>query len=319
MHSIGTPTLWLLFTLLVAVAVSVDILKMRDRGDHHVGVREALWWVALWVGLAMLFNLGLWWHLREVLPTRQANEIALMFLTGYALEKALAVDNLFVFLLLFVQFAVPPERRQRVLVYGVIGAIVLRTLMIFLGAALVARFHWVLTGFGLLLVLSGLRMIWVADKTPSLERSWALRLLSRNLRLTPDYHGERFVVLIDGVRHYTPLFLVMAMIAMTDVIFAVDSIPAIFAITTDPFIVLTSNVLAVLGLRPMFFLLASMADRFHLLNYGLAFVLVFIGLRMLLADVIAIPVGVALAVIALAVGSAMLLSVLWPRKDSVPG
>ncbi len=316
MQSIGTPTLWIVFTVLVVAALCVDLLLMRSKGDHRVGTREALWWSALWVALALLFNLGLWWYLRDSMPAAQADDYALKFLTGYVLEKALAVDNLFVFLMLFGYFAVPPERQQRVLIYGVIGAIVLRAIMIFIGAALVARFHWILYIFGLFLLVTGVRMMWWGDKKPDLENNRVLRWLSGHLRLTRSFHGDRFVVDIEGVRHYTPLFLVMAMIAVTDVIFAVDSIPAIFAITTDPFIVLTSNVFAVLGLRALFFLLASMADRFHLLSYGLAFVLIFIGGKMLIAEFWKVPVGSALAIVALAIGISMLLSLLRPVKDA---
>jgi len=317
-QTIGTPALWLVFTAVVIAALYVDMLIMRNNGDHRVSTREALWWITLWVVLALLFNLGLWWHLRDTLLEVQANEYAIKFLTGYLLEKALAVDNLFVFLMLFGYFAVPPERQQRVLIYGVIGAIALRAIMIFVGSALVARFHWILYFFGVFLLVTGVRMMWWGNKKPSLEGNRALLWLSGHLRLTSGFHGDRFVVLIDGVRHYTPLFLVMVMIAVTDVIFAVDSIPAIFAITIDPFIVLTSNVFAVLGLRPLFFLLGSMADRFHLLSYGLAFVLVFVGGKMLVAEYWTVPVGLALAIVGLAIGISMLLSVMRAPKDAAP-
>jgi len=314
--SVGTPGMWAAFALLVILALGVDLLMMRSKGEHRVGTREALHWSAFWIALALLFNAWLWWHLSERMPAAQANEYALKFLTGYVLEKALAVDNLFVFLMLFGYFAVPPERQQRVLIYGVIGAIVLRAIMIIIGAALVARFHWILYVFGLFLLVTGVRMMWWGEHKPDLEGNRILRWLSGHLRLTRSFHGDRFVVRIDGVRHYTPLFLVMAMIAVTDVIFAVDSIPAIFAITTDPFIVLTSNVFAVLGLRALFFVLASMADRFHLLNYGLAFVLIFIGGKMLVAEFWKVPVGSALAIVALAIGISMLLSLLRPPPAS---
>lgn len=314
--SVGTPGMWVAFTLLVILALGVDLLMMRSKGEHRVGTREALHWSAFWIVLALLFNAWLWWHLSERMPAALANEYALKFLTGYVLEKALAVDNLFVFLMLFGYFAVPPERQQRVLIYGVIGAIVLRAIMIIIGAALVARFHWILYIFGLFLLVTGVRMMWWGEHKPDLEGNRILRWLSGHLRLTRSFHGDRFVVRIDGVRHYTPLFLVMAMIAVTDVIFAVDSIPAIFAITTDPFIVLTSNVFAVLGLRALFFVLASMADRFHLLNYGLAFVLIFIGGKMLVAEFWKVPVGSALVIVALAIGVSMLLSLLRPPPAS---
>jgi len=319
MESVGTPALWLGFALLVVIALCVDLFLMRSKGEHAVGVREALGWSAFWIALAMVFNLCLWWYLGRELPAAQANDYALKFLTGYVLEKALAVDNLFVFLMLFNYFAVPPERQQRVLIYGVIGAIVLRAMMIFIGAALVARFHWVLYFFGLFLLFTGARMMWWSEKSIDLDDNRVLRWMSGHLRLTRGYHEDRFVVHIDGLRHYTPLFLVMVMIAVTDLIFAVDSIPAIFAITTDPFIVLTSNVFAVLGLRALFFLLASMAERFHLLNFGLAFVLMFIGGKMLIAEFWKVPVGAALAVVFVAIAGSMLISVLKPQEPPTPG
>ncbi len=318
MQTIGTPLLWTAFAVLVVLALCVDLLMMRSKGAHRVGTREALLWSAFWVALALAFNGWLWWYLGQHLPQPQANELAIQFLTGYVLEKALAVDNIFVFLMLFTYFAVPPERQQRVLVYGVIGAIVLRGIMIFIGAALIQQFHWILYLFGLFLLVTGAKMLWWAGEETDLEGNPVMRWLSGHLRLTRSYHGDAMSVRIDGVRHFTPLFLVMVMIAVTDVIFAVDSIPAIFAITTDPFIVLTSNVFAVLGLRALFFLLAAMADKFHLLSYGLAIVLMFIGTKMLIIDLWKVPVGLALGVVVLAIGGSMVASVLIPPKTAVP-
>jgi len=234
------------------------------------------------------------------------------FLTGYLIEKALAVDNIFVFLMLFTRFGVPAEQQQRVLVYGVLGAIVLRAIMIFIGAALIARFHWVLYLFGAFLLLTGLRMLMSAGHTPDIANSKLLRALQRRLPLTDRYHAGALRVNDNGRWLYTPLFLVIVLVGVTDLIFAVDSIPAIFAITLDPFIVLTSNIFAVLGLRALYFLLAGMAERFHLLSYGLALVLVFIGIKMLLLEIYKIPVGVALLGVAALIGGAIALSLLRP-------
>lgn len=310
MHSIGTPLIWAFFLVGIALALLMDLVMLRRTGPHPVGTREALAWSAVWIGLALAFNAALWWYLHWQLPAAEANRVALEFLTGYLVEKALAVDNIFVFLLLFNYFAVPAASQQRVLVLGVLGAIALRTVMILLGAALIARFHWVMYLFGLFLLVTGARMLWAAGQAPDLERNRVLRWITGHLPLTRGYRGEALWLGEGGRRRYTPLFVVLVMIGVCDVIFAVDSIPAIFAITTDPFIVLSSNVFAVLGLRALYFLLAGMVERFHLLGYGLAAVLVFIGGKMLLVDVVKIPIGVSLAVVAALIASAMALS-LW--------
>ena len=238
------------------------------------------------------------------------------FLTGYLVEKALAVDNIFVFLMLFGYFAVPEEQRQRVLVIGIIGAIALRAILIFAGALLLARFHWILYVFGAFLLLTGIKMWRAAGSPPSLEGNPVLRWVTGHLPFVRRYHGSALWLGSGSRRKFTPLFIVLVMIAITDVIFAVDSIPAIFAITEDPFIVLTSNVFAVLGLRAMFFLLQGMADRFHLLPYGLALVLVFIGGKMLLMGIYKIPVLVALVVVAVIIGTTVLLSLRQSRPTN---
>jgi tellurite resistance protein TerC len=237
------------------------------------------------------------------------------FLTGYLVEKALAVDNIFVFLMIFTYFAVPAPSQQRVLIYGVLGAIVLRAIMIFIGAALIQKFHWILYFFGLFLLATGAKMLWAAGQEPDMEKNPILRWITGHLPLTRHYHGESFIVREDGIKKYTPLFVVMIMVAFTDVIFAVDSIPAIFAITTDPFIVLTSNVFAVLGLRALYFLLAGMAEKFHLLAYGLALVLIFIGVKMLIVDFYKIPVGISLSVVAALIAAAMVFSLIIKPKE----
>ncbi|WP_141454903.1 TerC family protein [Pseudoxanthomonas sp. z9] len=314
MQTIGNPWLWAGFAGVVVIALLVDLVLMRHGGAHRVTFKEALYWSLGWIGLALLFNAGLWWYLNETAGVAMANKVGLEFLTGYLVEKSLAVDNIFVFLMLMSYFAVPEEQRQRVLVIGILGAIVLRSILIFAGAALLAHFHWLLYVFGAFLLLTGVKMWFAAGKEPDLERNPVLRWMRGHLPLSPDYHGEALSVVRDGKRWYTPLFVVLVLIGVTDVIFAVDSIPAIFAITADPFIVLTSNVFAVLGLRAMFFLLAGMADRFHLLPYGLAVVLAFIGTKMLLIDVFKIPVLWSLAGVAAILGVTIALSLARPAK-----
>ena len=310
METIGTPWLWCGFAAFVLLALAVDLGLLRRKGPHQIGMREALGWSGAWVALALAFNAALWWWLQQRLPAAEAGRIATEFLTGYLVEKALAVDNIFVFLMLFGYFRVPAASQARVLSYGVLGAIVLRGLLIFAGAFLLTRFHWLLYVFGAFLLGTGLKMFWAAGQQPDLGANPVLAWLQRQLPMAPGYAGEALWTGRGGARRYTPLFLVLLMVGITDVIFAVDSIPAIFAITTDPFVVLSSNVFAVLGLRAMYFLLAGMADRFHLLSYGLAAVLVFVGAKMLLADWIQLPILVSLCVVALLIGGAIGAS-LW--------
>jgi tellurite resistance protein TerC len=297
LSTVGTPSLWAAFGALVVVALIVDLVVLNAKGAQKVGFREALTWSLAWVALALVFNAWLWWHVDGTAGRAEANRIAAEFFTGYLIEKSLAVDNVFVFLMLFSAFGVPAAYQRRVLVLGIVGAIVLRAIMILVGAWLLARFHWLLYVFGAFLLITGVKMLFAAEADPDLERNPVLKWLRRHVRITTEFHGERFTVMKDGVRWFTPLFVVMVMIAITDVIFAVDSIPAIFAVTLDPFIVLTSNVFAILGLRAMYFMLADLADRFHLLKYGLAFILVFIGIKMILLDIYKIPIGFALAVV----------------------
>jgi tellurite resistance protein TerC len=318
MNTIGSPLLWSAFGALVLIALLVDLVLMRHGGPHKVTFKEALLWSIGWVGLALAFNGWLWWYVSGQSGDAVGDRVALEFLTGYLVEKSLAVDNIFVFLMLFTYFAVPEEERQKVLIIGVIGAIVLRAIMIFAGAWLLAKFHWVLYVFGAFLLLTGVKMLLAAGKAPDLEKNPVLKWMRSHLPLTADYHGHALRVLRDGKYWYTPLFVVIVLIAVTDVIFAVDSIPAIFAITNDPFIVLTSNVFAVLGLRAMFFLLAGMADRFHLLPYGLAAVLMFIGAKMLLIDVYKIPIVWSLAVVAATIGATIVLSLMRPAASPPP-
>jgi tellurite resistance protein TerC len=319
MESIGNSTLWAAFGGIVVVMLAIDLLVVGGGRQHRVSFREAATWSVVWVGVSLLFAAGLWWMLDAASGRELANQKALEFITGYLIEKSLAVDNVFVWLMLFAFFGIPLELQRRVLVYGVLGAIVMRTVMIFAGAWLIAQFHWVLYVFGAFLLATGIKMWWFADTQPDLANNPALKWLSSHLKVTPTLKGERFFVRQDGVRYVTPLFLALVLVEISDLIFAVDSIPAIFAITGDPFIVLTSNVFAILGLRAMYFLLAGMAERFSLLKYGLAAVLVFIGVKMLLIDVYKIPIGFSLAVVATFIGTSIWLSLRRERQKTERG
>jgi len=312
MQSIGSGGLWLVFGIVVVVALVIDFVVLRAGGAHKVSFKEAALWSVCWIALALLFNLGLWWWLAEHSGREVADHVALEFLTGYVVEKALAIDNIFVFLLIFTRFKVDPVLQQRALMIGILGAIVLRAILILVGAALIARFHWILYLFGVFLIYTGIKMVRAPNEEADFEANPLMRWMRGHLRLSNTWNGFSLSVVEDGVRKFTPMFVVMGLIAVTDVIFAVDSIPAIFAITTDPFIVLTSNVFAVLGLRALFFLLSGMAERFHLLNYGLAAVLVFIGTKMLIIDVIKIPIGISLGMVGLLIGASLLASHLFP-------
>lgn len=306
---------WSLFAIVVVIALLVDFLAMNRQGAHRVGLREAAVWSLIWVAVSLLFLGGLWWFLDASTSREVANAKALEFLTGYLIEKALAVDNIFVFLMVFTYFAVPPEFQKRVLMIGILGALVLRAVMILAGAWLIARFDWILYVFGAFLVLTGIKMWWAAGQEPDLEANPALRWMRRLMKVAPHFDGEKYFTRVDGVKMATPLLLVILLIGVVDIVFAVDSIPAIFAITTDPFIVLTSNVFAILGLRAMYFLLAGLHDRFHLLSYGLAIVLAFIGAKMLLIDVYKIPVAVSLGFTVAVLAGTMVLSLKIPARE----
>jgi tellurite resistance protein TerC len=310
MQTIAPLWLWVSFGAIVLVSLFIDFVVLRKQGSHAIGVKEALNWSLVWVALSFLFNGLFWWAVKDATDSIEiANTRSLEFLTGYLIEKSLAVDNIFVFLLIFTYFGVPTHFQKRVLMIGIIGAIVLRTVMILVGGWLLAEFYWILYVFGAFLVLTGVKMWWAAGKEPDLNDNPALKLLRRLLPVSKNYDGENFWTVENGKKIATPLFMVICLIAFTDVIFAVDSIPAIFAITSDPFIVLTSNVFAILGLRAMYFLLAAVANKFHLLNYGLAVILVFIGAKMCLIDIYKIPVLFSLGVVVCILALTMLLSV----------
>ena len=310
MQTIAPLWLWATFVAIVLVSLFVDFVVLKKQGSHDIGVKEALNWSLVWVALSFLFNGLFWWAVKDGTgSTDIANTKSLEFLTGYLIEKSLAVDNIFLFLMIFTYFAVPTAFQKRVLMIGIIGAIVLRSVMILVGGWLLAQFHWILYVFGAFLILTGIKMWLAADHESDLEDNPVLKLLRKFMRVSKNYDGEKFWTVENGKKIATPLFMVICLIALTDVIFAVDSIPAIFAITSDPFIVLTSNVFAILGLRAMYFLLAAVANKFHLLNYGLAVILVFIGTKMCIVDFYKIPVLVSLGVVVGILALTMWLSV----------
>jgi tellurite resistance protein TerC len=308
METIGTWWMWAGFALFVVVAIGIDLLVMERQGAHKVTTKEALQWSALWFSLAFVFVAGLWWYLDSSQGREVANTVSMQFITGYLVEKSLSIDNIFVFLMLFSYFAVPAQHQKRALIIGIIGAIVLRTLLILAGAWLLASFHWLLYVFGAFLVFTGAKMWLAAGQEPDIATNPVLRFLRKRIRIADVFDGEKLTTTIGGVKHYTPLFVVLILIGTTDIIFAVDSIPAIFAITSDPFIVLTANIFAILGLRALYFLLADLAERFRLLAYGLALVLVFIGSKMLLIDLVKIPIGYALLATAGLIAGSIVLS-----------
>lgn len=297
MNTVGTPLLWGGFAVVVAIMLAIDLLLQGRRGSHSMTMKQAAGWSILWVTLSLLFNAAFWWYLVQTQGRAVADPQALAFLTGYLIEKALAVDNVFVWLMLFSYFAVPPALQRRVLVYGVLGAIVLRTIMIFAGNWLISQFDWLLYVFGAFLLFTGVKMALAKEDDSGIGDKPLVRWIRSHLRMTDKIESERFFTRKNGVMFATPLLLVLILVELSDVIFAVDSIPAIFAVTTDPFIVLTSNLFAILGLRAMYFLLAGVAERFSMLKYGLSVILVFIGVKMLIVDFYHIPVAISLGVV----------------------
>ena len=305
-ESVGSPALWAGFTLFVLAMLTLD-LGVFHRKAHEVSFKEALAWSAVWVSLALAFNLLVhqWFGAQR----------ALEFLTGYVIEKALSVDNIFVFLVIFQFFAVPRAFQHRVLFWGILGALLMRAAFILLGATLIQRFHWVLYVFGAFLVLTGIKLLFRRGAEVHPERNPAYRLFRRFVPAVGEYRGAQFTVVENGRRWATPLLLVVVVVEATDVVFAVDSIPAIFAVSTDPFIVYTSNIFAILGLRALYFLLSGAMGRFHYLDVGLGLVLCFVGLKMLIADLYKVPIGSSLAVVAALLAGSITASLLRPRGE----
>jgi len=309
MESIGSPWMWAGFIAFVLAMLALD-LGVFHRQAHKVGVKEAGVWSLVWVGCALAFNALLW--------NSFGSQRGMEFLTGYLIEKALSVDNIFVFVLIFGAFSVPEAYQHRVLFWGILGALVMRAIFVALGAALIASFHWVLYLFGAFLVVTGIKMLLVRGGGFDPRQNPVFRLFQKLVPAVETYHGPAFTVVREGRRFATPLLLVLVAVELTDLVFAVDSVPAIFAVTKDPFIVFTSNIFAILGLRSLYFLLAGVVDRFHLLKVGLSLVLVFVGLKMLLVEAWKVPVTWSLVIIGLLVGGSIAASLLLPRKAAAP-
>jgi len=305
---------WLFFNIFVLAMLALD-LGVFHRKSHEVKFKEALMWSGVWISLSLIFNVVLWRYWDVLAPGSEysAREAGLAFLTGYLIEKALSVDNIFVFLLVFAYFHVPSKYQHKVLFWGIIGALLCRAIFIFSGIALLEKFHWMIYVFGALLIVTGIKMVTQKDKKLEPEKNPVIRGFRKIMPVTPDFVGDQFFTKIDAKTFATPLFITLLFIEMTDVIFAVDSIPAILAITKDPFIVYTSNVFAILGLRSLYFALSGIMNLFHYLHYGLAAILVFVGGKMVLTDVVGkVPIGVSLGFIAGVLAVSIIASLLFP-------
>lgn len=306
-ETVGTPLLWAGFTVFVLGLLALDLLVFHKR-EHEIRSKEALAWSIGWISLALLFNLGVFWFFG---PVR-----GLEFFTGYLIELALSVDNLFVFILIFATFHVPPALQHRVLFWGILGAQIMRAVFILLGAAILSAFHWVIFVFGGFLIFTGLKILVGRGTEVHPEKNPVLKIFGKIAPTLPNYYGGRFTIKLDGKRYATALLPVLLVIEVTDLIFAVDSIPAIFGVTHDPFIVYTSNIFAILGLRALYFLLASAMENFRYLKYGLGLVLTFIGGKMLLSAWYEIPIKASLLVVVVLLGTSILASLLWPHRAS---
>jgi len=300
---------WVIFIAFVLAMLALD-LGVFHRKVHVVHPKEASIWVAVWVGLALAFAGGLF--------VIYGHHVALTFLTGYVIEESLSIDNIFVMVLIFEYFKVPAICQHRVLFYGILGALVMRGLFIGIGTVLLARFHWVIYVFGAMLIVTGIRMALKQDEEFEGEKNPVVRGARRVLPLSPDFHGKHFFVVRNGRKMATPLFLVLVLVEITDLVFAIDSIPAIFGVTRDPFIVFTSNIFAILGLRSLYFLLAAVVDRFYLLKYGIAMILTFVGAKMLGENWFHVDVLPSLAIILGVLGASIAASLIWPRREQGP-
>ena len=315
MESIGNLWLYLAFFGIVTVMLLIDFLGFKQKEGQEVKIKTAALWSIAWVSVASLFGAGLWLYLQQTAGVTVANTKVMEYFAGYLLEKSLAVDNVFVWLMIFAAFAIPPALQRQLLLYGVLGAIILRTIFIFIGAWFVQEFSWILYIFGAFLVYTGFKFFkGQNEEETNIEDMAILKWLRKHMRITPQLHGNKFFVRQNGMLWATPLFLVLILVEASDVIFAVDSIPAIFAVTSDPFIVLTANLMAILGLRAMFFLLSGAATKMHYLPYGLGIILVFIGFKMLMLDVFHMPIWFSLGFIVLVLTITAILSIRYSKK-----
>ncbi len=315
MESIGNLWLYIAFFGIVTVMLLIDFLGFKQKEGQEVKIKTAALWSIAWVSVASLFGAGLWLYLQQTAGVTVANTKVMEYFAGYLLEKSLAVDNVFVWLMIFAAFAIPPALQRQLLLYGVLGAIILRTIFIFIGAWFVQEFSWILYIFGAFLVYTGFKFFkGQNEEETNIEDMVILKWLRKHMRITPQLHGNKFFVRQNGILWATPLFLVLILVEASDVIFAVDSIPAIFAVTSDPFIVLTANLMAILGLRAMFFLLSGAATKMHYLPYGLGIILVFIGFKMLMLDVFHMPIWISLGFIVLVLTITAILSIRYSKK-----
>lgn len=316
MESIGNIWLYLAFFGIVSLMLVIDFLGFKQKEGQDVKIKTAAYWSIAWVTVASLFGGGLWLYLQQTAGVTVANTKVMEYFAGYLLEKSLAIDNVFVWLMIFAAFAIPPALQRQLLLYGVLGAIILRTIFIFIGAWFVQEFSWILYIFGAFLVYTGFKFLKGQEEDPNIEDMAILKWLRKHMRITPQLEGNKFFVRQNGVLWATPLFLVLILVEASDVIFAVDSIPAIFAVTTDPFIVLTANLMAILGLRAMFFLLSGAASKMHYLPYGLGLILVFIGFKMLMLDVFHMPIWISLGFIIVVLAITAVLSIRYSKKHT---
>lgn len=298
---------WTGFNLLILFLLTLD-LGVFHRKSHEVSFKEAVTWSGVWITLALLFNVGIYFW--------RGPEIGMQFLTGYLIEKSLSVDNIFIFILIFGHFKVPPQYQHKVLFWGILGALIMRAILIVVGATLIAKFHWILYLFGGFLVLTGIKMAIQKEEKHNMDQHPAVKITRKFIPIVPYYEGDKFLFRLEGKLHATPLLLVLMIVEMTDLVFAVDSIPAIFAITTDPFIVYTSNVFAILGLRSLYFALAGVMSKFHYLRAALSVILVFVGFKMLVMDIWKVPVHFSLGVIAGVLALAVIASIVKLRRES---
>jgi tellurite resistance protein TerC len=296
---------WAGFNLFVLAMLALD-LGVFNRKAHVISVKEALIWSAVWISLAGLFGLGLLYF--------EGKQIALEFFAGYLIEKSLSVDNLFVFILLFTYFRVEPMLQHKVLYWGILGALIMRAALIVVGALLIAKFHWIIYVFGAFLIFTGVKMALSKEEEDEVKENFVVKLFRRFFPVVHEYHGAKFFIKQNGRSFATPLFIVLIIVETTDLVFALDSIPAIFAVSQHPFIVYTSNVFAILGLRSLYFALAGVMNMFHYLKIGLAVILSFVGLKMVLSDIYHVPITVALGVIAGVLTLSVVASIIWPKK-----
>ncbi|WP_454784481.1 TerC/Alx family metal homeostasis membrane protein [Legionella sp. WA2024007413] len=314
MHSIGTWWLWLFFIVLILIVLSIDLIFLTRKKEGPASLKLSIMWVTVWIVLALLFNTFLWVYLMQNETTHIANQKALEFFTAYLIEESLSIDNIFVFVMIFKYFSVPMKYQRRLLLFGVLGAIFMRIILIVLGIWLINKFHWIFYLFGLLLLYSASKFFTLFKDEQFIANNFILRTLRKFFPITKTISDERFIIKKNKSYFMTPLFVVLIFIEVSDLIFAIDSIPAVLGITQDPFIACSSNAFAILGLRSFYFILAHIQNKFYYLNYGLGLILGFVGIKMIVHDIIDIPVVITLAMIVLILGGSIVASKLWHNK-----